>query len=865
MKQIGRVLLILIVLLTLGCFYYLFKSKQEANWQFLIENQVGAKSVLNIGKNLTFDDNSVYFSDGKNAIYSLSQKNGQVNWISKLYDHTPFQITQDGTSLYVASFDSHIYKLNKKNGYIIWSFAIPNQFWPDTEVAFDENDDFVFFADRAGFLYALDKNTGREVWKKEFVTIDNSKIFKEGSIHFGFLSQKDNELIVDHYPSKIVYTINKSNGVVTSQIKSSLDIRLKKPQYSFSFDDYGLEIKRNVINQPVFNLFDKNKTLLWSYQTKRKINLKEIYQYKNRIYYLDIDRKILSSILIKPAQSPESHDFRQTNFGVNENFSIHEPYKVNSNPQVGYQLKKIDWRLIIKEKIDYLQYFLSHFKQLYKFSISQEEKLNYIEFSLQHQDNFYDNKFTQVKVNGLFINQSTQEKIKTNGFYYDKNTWKLRVKLDAGEWKYAIKIKTPFLSKTFTDIIEIEKNSSPSLKIDNDQIFLGDNNFYPLGIQDSIKDLSRDGNPLNKMGYALSAVPTKASKEYRYLPFTDYLDIYKNEAGFNIFRYGPDNWAPSIWSNLDNFQQFAMDINGNYQGDYILKEAQRRQYKIMMSIFSFYPPYSSQESFEKQKNKKVLKQYLDYVIARYAVLVDIWELANEALPPLKWQNFISDYLYAHDPYHHPITTSLEETELNNSDLLSIYYYLEVPKSNRDLVNKINDLNSKNEWHKAKIISEFGFKGANYFSNSLDWMRKCAWIFAFQKTGVIFWNTGYGFMSNPAGNGNTYVGPQERFSLKILKDFLPSMGVMANKFKITDQDQLAVYELESDKYHLFYLLNFDSDQKLTVFSTIIKRNGLLIILDPKTGKILTKNKVNQGQSQIHLPVFQDDLAIKIIYE
>ena len=862
-----RFIILSTIFIILGGFYFLVNKKQSSiNWQFLVENQIGAESVLNIGKNLTFDDKHVYFGDGRDTIYSLNQKNGQINWTSKLYNHTPFQITQDDSWLYIASFDSHIYKLDKKNGYIDWSFAIPNQYWPDTEAISDQNDDYVFFADRGGFLYALEKNSGREIWKKEFETIDNSKVFEEGSIHFGFLDQRENELVVDHFPSKTIYVVDKSNGSIISQEKSSLNIDLLQEKNFLSFDLYNLVIEKNVIKQPIFHLSDHEQNIIWSYQTRHKVNQKEVYRDKNRIYYLDDNNQILSSIVINDTV-PNDRNFHKVNFEIEESFSSHGPFNVNPNPHIRYQKEEKNWNLNIKEKIDYCQYLLSNLSQIVQFTMNTEEKPDFLEFDILHQDNFYQNKFTQVKISGKFTNQFTREKLRVDGFYYDKNTWKLRVGLDPGEWRYTIRIHTPFWNKKFTGIALVSEKKQSNLSIDSNGFVLDEHVFSPLGLQDAFIESSRDGNPLNKLGYALQQTPATDRDDYRYLPLEEYLELYKNEVSMNMFRYGPDNWAPSIWQNLATPKQFAMDINGNFQGDFLVEEARKREYRIMMSIFAFYPPHSSREAFAKKPNRIVLEKYLDYVIARYAASVDIWELTNEAVPILEWQNFISDYLSKNDPYKHPITTSLEEPDLNNSDLLSIHYVAETPASNRDIVDKVIDFNSSYEQEKTKIISEFGFKDANHFANSADWLRKYAWIFTFQRTGIIFWNTGSHFYENlETENSNTYVGPEERSYLKTLTNFLPSINVTTvNRFYLNNEGKLAIYELEDENNYLFYLLNLGSADEVQKLAIEINKNGSVIFIDPKTGIILQKASVNKGQRELSLPAFKDDLAIKISYD
>jgi hypothetical protein len=194
----------------------------------------------------------------------------------------------------------------------------------------------------------------------------DSKVFEEGSIHFGFLNQRENELVIDHFPSKIVYVVDKSNGLVISQVNSFPTIDLLEKKRYLSFDLYDLIIEDNVIKQPIFHLFDRDRNIIWSYQTRQKINRKEIYQYKNRIYYLGINNQILSSILINTSP-PNDSNFHKVNFEIEESFSSHGPFNVHPNPHIpyiSYQEEEKDWSLKIKEKINYCRYLLSNLSQI---------------------------------------------------------------------------------------------------------------------------------------------------------------------------------------------------------------------------------------------------------------------------------------------------------------------------------------------------------------------------------------------------------------------------------------------------------------------------------------------------------------------
>lgn len=877
------VLSISLVLIANSCFVSFYQ--ETPNWQFFVKNQIGAQSVLNIGKNLTFDENFVYFGDDKNTIYSLWQKNGLLNWKTKLPDHTPFQITQDKDFLYIANFDSHIYKLDKKNGYIIWSFTIPDFFWPDTEVIFDENDISIFFGDRGGFLYALDKQTGMQVWRTELGTIDNTKSFKEGSIHLGFLQQNDEQLFLDHFPLRTQFLIDKKTGQVISQKKITPNVTVNGIVSNLYFGDTQLSIEGNVARQPLFVLNNKEKKEIWSYQSQFKVNSKEIYQHQNRLFYLDKYNQLLTSVKIT-SNKPNDNNFKQTNFTSTEDFFV------------DYQENKLNLSWHLKNKVTHLKYLLNNLKNVFSFETTYQEKENYSELTIHHQDNFYKNKFTQVSIEGKFKKENSDEQLEIKGFYYQKDTWKLRAKLTPGKWQYQLTIKTPFTYKKFKKEIEVTQPQSDSLDISNQSLILDNNLFIPLGFQTSIVERNQDGSAINQIGYSETQAPPDQEENYKFLPWNEYLKEYQQQSQLNFFRYGPDNWAPSIWNiwemseNPPSPNEFKMNLKGNMYGDYLVEQARNHQYKIMMSLFSFDIPYASKKAINEKQNQEVITQYLDYIIARYASMIDIWELSNEAIPSQEWQNFVSDYLNKHDPYKHPITTSLENSDLNHSQLLSRHYYAPIPKNNQELVKQIDEFYADYpDWSEAQIISEFGFEKANYFvrkkdegfekrgledasggsgaranidtdSNSADWLRKFAWIFAMNKTGVMFWNTGERLYLNQS-NGNTYLGPVERNYLGVLQKFFPSFTVNTHKddFK-TNHDTAKTYRLYDQNHEIVYLLNLTSTMTESFSLQLVSPpESRVELFNPLTGQLINQITMPSNQ-QITIPEFSDDLVLKV---
>lgn len=848
----------LLVVLLLNINRMLSQVQTDPSWQLLIENGINLKSVLNAGKNLTFDEFSLYLVDNEGLVHSINKHTGNINWRTQIGAGSPFQINVDTNHLFIAAFDSRIYKIDKRDGHIDWVFTIPNQFLPDTEAAVDTDLGLVFVADRGGFLWALNKNTGVIHWSQQFSSIDNAKIFINQTIHFGFIKHESKLLRIEHWPSQTIFFVNKTNGEITDQQRTPLKIEFPTNRQVFYFEACRVELIYSIIDQPQFHCLSEKGELMWSHQTPHKINTQEVYQDNNRLYYFDVNNQLLSSVHIDHVPT-NKNQFRKINFQIVEDFSKHTPYKKLGNQQIDYVKKENFMSVWLQQwlkRLKHISYVLGNYQDLKKFEVTTTQAGQYAEFSVRHQQNFYRNVFTDLQINAELTHTQTQEKLSIKGFYYDYNLWQVRAKLTKpGEWKWQITSHTPLTKNTQRGTIYISMSDLQENK---------NGNSLTLGLQDVIIDQNQDGNPLNQLGYAKELLPPSQKEDFAYLPFDEYLDLYA-VAGINLFRYGPDNWAPAIWRNLANHKEFAMDVNGNLQGDAIIRAAKDKDMQIMMSVFSFHPPYTSVEAISNKKNQQVLQLYLDYIIARYASLIDVWELANEAKPSLQWSNFISDYLAQNDPYQNPITISLEEPKLNNSELLSIHYYPEWPKDNLDLKQKITKFHQLHPWPQRKIISEFGFAKANHFPDSDVWMRKFTWIFATQKIGLVFWNTGYGLYEHHS-NGNIYLGPKERGYLKVISDFWPPLQQEAKSQNYQLTDGVEVYEVGDEKYKILYLLQLTNKTQYNVKIRLqLSQKASVQGIDPSSGKEILAQKLDAGEQVINLPTLSDDLAIKIIYK
>lgn len=1024
-----KIFIFLVISFVLISFCELY-CQRNRSWQFYVSNSIGPNNKFNIFDNLVFDEDHVFFNSQDDRSYSLNQKTGQINWIFRAEDYSPFPTTVDGEQIFLANFDGNIYCLDKETGYKIWQFTTEGQYQPDTPILKSANNDLVFFGSRNGILYALDSNSGQLIWKKQFQKLDSSQAFVSGSIHFGSIYLEDEEIYVFNSLENKFFSIKQLDGSVNWQIDNLVfdyrspiflaeKIIIKQKQYLLSIDrktglyqqinrDGGSNVaweifeigndKENLLilddhtlikidngfsevqwtlnnvdnilyqqknaQSPTVEIIDeqilaqtfsrienlnvllfvnydngeltrtqkidnwiteqkynenrlfissgtgfvysiifgenhidwqtkidgevqsintiKDNLLvislkssgklsleyldqetgeeIWTYSTNFLTNKKDFYLQDQSVYVLNQDNTVLNKIEITK-QRPKDKNIKKINFSYNQLKTVKDPY---------LEVEKQDvksWE--IKQKLSRINYLIKNFKEIFSFNISEEVNNNILEISVNNDENLYQNKFTDLKIEATFQNKEQEEKIAIKGFYFDNNTWKIRFCApQTGEYEYSIKIKSPFISNKYSGAVQLDIGKDEIISIDQGSFVINDQTiFFPSGIQDIFTDRNYNGNLMDMMANSSTTEPVSELKDFSYLDIDDYLDLYKEEAKINIFRYGVDHWTMPLWLSIDP-QNIILSINGGKFGDTLIKKLQERDIKIIMTIFGFYPPYRTYEEISNKNNQQTLAFYLDYVIARYSPYVDLWELSNEAEAHELWYKFIIDYLKENDPYHHPISTNWETKSAENSDFQSVHWYNPDETDPGQLANQIAYLKQKQlQQEKVVLISEFGFKNVSYFPNSSESMRILSWLNTFQKMGMIFWTQGQnGIYKNP-DNANIYLGPTERSYLAILSDFLPKdMSLpIETKLSLLKDLQTQIYYLKNNDYILAYLLKIDkTEEKNAKLGLNLENDAELEWINPKTGIVFEKITLKQGGQEIIIPSFELDLAMKIKY-
>ena len=841
------------------------------------------------------DEEEIYvFNAQENKFFSINQLDGSINWQidNLLFDYRSPIFLQKNI---IIKQNQYLLSIDKKSGSMqkINRQGQENVAWEVFQLE-DDNHNLLILDDHT--LIKIDSNLHEVEWTSN--NIDNI-LYDQKNAEAPIVKITNNRIIAQTFSRienlNILIFVNYDNGEVvqTQKVGNWINNQLYTDDTIFisSGTDlvYSINLGTSEINWQVavdgetqsIHLFEENLLVIslkssgkicleyfdqktgerqWTYTSNFISNKKDIYVQDRSVYILNQDNTVLYKINITN-KKPQDKQVEKINFTYDQVKNFKDPYlKIatkNNRP----------WK--IKQQFSAVAYLVKNFNKISSFTINEEIKNNVLEISITNDENLYRNKFTDLKIEAVFEKKGEQEQIKIGGFYFDHNTWKVRFSApSAGEYQYQISIKTPFTIKKHSGVVQLRAGKEEVIGVKEQLFVINDNTvFFPLGIQDIFADWNYNGNLMDMMSNSSTKEPVSDTKDFSYLNIDDYLDLYREEAKINIFRYGVDHWTMPLWHSIDS-ENIVLSVNGGKFGDSLIEKLRARDIKIVMTIFGFYPPYRTYEEITNQDNQQALEFYLDYVIARFSPYVDLWELTNEAEAHELWYDFIISYLQKNDPYHHPISTNWETNSAENLDYLSVHWYNPHSTDPGYLSNQIAYSNQKHlDQKKAILISEFGFKNFSYSPNSAESMRLLSWLSTFQNMGLIFWTQGQnGIYQNP-DNANIYLGPIERSYLSILSNFLPKdmLVPVENELFLLKDLHTQVYYLKNNDYILAYLLKIDqSKEQGGSLHLNLDRDAKLEWVDPKTGNVFEEKVLKSGEQIILIPNFNVDLAMKIRY-
>lgn len=146
-------------------------------------------------------NNRLYFSNFGGEIYCLDSNTGKEIWKTKLPKGTLSSPLVFGKRLWVGCKDSKLYCINVNDGKTLWSYQAPdNDFGIESCPIIDETR--VYSTTASGVTFALDRKTGKEVWKSQ---ICKSSLLADPLVVRGYLvcaDQDGNLYIIDKNTGK---------------------------------------------------------------------------------------------------------------------------------------------------------------------------------------------------------------------------------------------------------------------------------------------------------------------------------------------------------------------------------------------------------------------------------------------------------------------------------------------------------------------------------------------------------------------------------------------------------------------------------------------------------------------------------------
>jgi len=157
----------------------------------------------------------VYFSSEDFNVYAVELETGKEKWRHSLGDEPQARhIPIVNHTAYIGAWDGHLYAIDIDTGDRVWRSAtddsgrasLANQV-PFVTVVPIVADDMVYFTDWAGNLFAVDRETGQQVWRFDPGTVD--------SRHTGsrsYIALENDTLYYSTVEDRHMYGVNRQTG-----------------------------------------------------------------------------------------------------------------------------------------------------------------------------------------------------------------------------------------------------------------------------------------------------------------------------------------------------------------------------------------------------------------------------------------------------------------------------------------------------------------------------------------------------------------------------------------------------------------------------------------------------------------------------
>jgi len=170
---------------------------------------------------------NVYFASINGDLYNISynQKTPELVWEKHIGDHWIYaDLTLSEDKLLLNNSDLYCYCVNIDNGEILWKHSIIKAFYKEDgyRILSDQiaggayyqskataADGKVFIGTPSRFVYALDAESGKELWKYELgAAISGAPVYNNGRIYVGQQGGEDEFYCLDAKSGKMIWTQN---------------------------------------------------------------------------------------------------------------------------------------------------------------------------------------------------------------------------------------------------------------------------------------------------------------------------------------------------------------------------------------------------------------------------------------------------------------------------------------------------------------------------------------------------------------------------------------------------------------------------------------------------------------------------------
>lgn len=845
-----------------GIFYALNKNTGMLRWKFATrpidyEHVFTNQSIIHFGR-FSLDTDTVYiYSATDNAVYALNQSTGAVRWVQRNIGFTYNKPVVYTESVAVWNDKQEYILLDKKTGNILRKIKSQNN------LLVTHNDD-IYSLQNNEDIELINASSGQTKWRITNEQFLLPHMFIASNDSLVILKRINNTHMVTAFrqadgkalwttPVNIQDVVDVTETanrvyVIGTNTQYAIDAKTGKIIWITSIQNISREalttleglylISENTSDLIVYYIHATSGVKQWQFAWNN-VHPAYIKEKNGDLYFMTKDQRSIVRL---------NHDSQADNVKASQ-LAIYDPNKRRSWDKITLWIKNTIY-------INHAKFIVNAYQNLI-------EKNDIYELVITSNNTFNKRNQQNVKILTDFIDPYGKTH-RVHGFYFDKNMWKIRFAPSIiGNWQW-----TSFIDKPTRDQIgqgtflvqESNREGFLSIPSKYGQSFSVDDQreFYPVGLQDCIIDKNHDGNPIDQWFPGVEYRPTINPTVLNAYSLNDYLSLYQ-KSGFNLWRFGVNNCSYSLWKELRPYgNRYA--LNEGLRTDDFFSALKNQGYHIWMSVLSFSLPYEN--SLTLKHKRAILKDYLSYIVARYAAFVDVWELANEIHLDDETITIMSSYLRSIDPYKHPITTNWEQPNNVNIEINSLHWYDSSCNDNCDknLESQILDFTPID---KPTVFSEQGNRDANWDETSADRFRVRLWMGYMKNISYIFWNSSSSQFSNSFGSSNIFLGPAERKYVSIFNKLIHDNNFPQTITQITsDTDGVKIFGRGTDHSSLFYLYRQIRDQKnkSAMFQVDIPYFGTASWINAQTGNVLSQQLVVAGKQYLTTPPFKTDIIL-----